>query len=167
MKDNTEKKENKILNFIIRLVMVIVAFILIVVVYNVGFNQNEYIDLNDPDLIETDDGYKKEVDFESTVADKEIIKDNKKKKYIIYCYDKNEKKYKVEVGNYIYSKLSIDEEIRVFGATYYNKKGLYLDYEYSVESLVDPPEDNGKEPPPEEPDPPRVPGVDYGDGVIW
>lgn len=171
-KDNTlkkeKKKENNVLSLIIRIVLALVAIILVVVIYNTFFNDSIYVDLNDPDLVETEDGYKKSVEFETTVDKKEVVKEKKGKKYMITCYDEDDK-YEIEVGNYIYTNLDIDEEIKVYGTAYYNKKGLLLSYDYQVESLVDE-DDNGIIDIPDgykEPEPERVPGVDYGDGVIW
>lgn len=171
-KDNTlkdeKKKENNILDLIIRIVLALVAIIIVVVIYNTFFNDSVYIDLNDAALVETDDGYKKSVDFETTVDKKEVLKEKNGKKYIIICYDGDDK-YEIEVGNYVYTKLDIDEKIKVYGTAYYNKKGLLLSYDYQVESLVKE-DDNGIIDIPDgykEPESGRVPGVDYGDGVIW
>lgn len=164
-----EKKGDKnIIGFIVAVVIAVLVIFLLIFVYNSFFNTSIYADFDDPNLVETKDGYEKEIDFESVVDKKDVIKEKKSKKYMITCYDGKEK-YEIEVGNYIYKNLDIEEEIRVYGKIYYNKKGLRLSYDYQVESLVDE-DDNGIIDIPDgykEPEPERVPGVDYGDGVIW
>jgi hypothetical protein len=170
-KNNTnteEKKENNIIGFIVAIVVAIIVIVSVIVVYNNFLNDSIYVDLNDPDLVETKDGYKKSVGFETTVDKKEIINEKKGKKYMIICYDGKEK-YEIEVGNYIYRNLEIDEKIKVTGAIYYDESGLRTSFDYQVESLVDN-DDNGIIDIPDgykEPEPERVPGVDYGDGVYW
>ena len=166
--NNLDNKRKDVISFFFRIFMAIFVIVLVIVIYNSFFNNNVYIDLNDPDLVETKDGFKKVVDFETKVSEKRIDNAKKGKKYIIICSDKKDE-YEIEVGNYIYKNLDIDEEIRVFGTIYYDKDGLRISYDYQVESLVDE-DDNGIIDIPDgykEPEPERVPGVDYGDGVIW
>lgn len=161
-------KDKNIIGFIVAIFVAILVIILCVVVYNSYFNKNVYADLNDPTVVEIKDGYKQEVSFETVVDKKEIINEKKGKKYMIICLNKKEK-YEIEVGNYIYRNLEIDEPIKVSGVIYYDKEGLRTSYDYHVESLVDE-DDNGIIDIPDgykEPEPERVPGVDYGDGVIW
>lgn len=161
-----ENKEHKILNFIIRVVLALAFLFLLIFIYNTFFNDNHYVDLNDPDLIEVIDGYKKEVNFDTVVESKRIEKDKSGKNYIVVCYDDKEK-YEIEVGNYIYKNLEIEEKINVTGVIFYDKKGLRLSYDYQVKSLVDE-DDNGIVDIPDgykEPEPERIPGVDYGDGI--
>lgn len=163
-----DNKKKDIIGFFVRIFIAIFVIVLVIVIYNSFFNNNVYVDLNDPDLVETKDGYKKVVDFETKVDKKEIKKQKNGKKYIIICSDKKDE-YEIEVGNYIYKNLDLKEEIRVFGTIYYDKDGLRISYDYQVESLVDE-DDNGIIDIPDgykEPEPERVPGVDYGDGVIW
>lgn len=163
-----DKKDKNVIGFIVAIVVAILVIVSVIVIYNNFFNSNVYVDLNDPDLIETEDGFKKDVSFETVVADKEIVYEGKKKKYTITCLNQKEE-YVIEVGNYLYSHLEIDEEIKVYGTVYYDKDGLRLSYDYQVESLVDE-DDNGIIDIPDgykEPEPERVPGVDYGDGVYW
>lgn len=165
---NEEVKDKNIIGFVVAIVVAILVLVLLVVIYNSFFNDNVYADLNDPDLVETKDGYKKSVEFETTVDKKEIINEKKGKKYMITCYDGKEK-YEIEVGNYIYRNLEIEEEIKVTGTIYYDEDGLRTSFDYQVESLVDE-DDNGVIDIPDgykEPEPERVPGVDYGDGVVW
>lgn len=165
---NEESKDKNTIGFVVAIVIAIVVIFLLIIIYNAFFNENVYVDLNDPDVVETKDGYKKSVEFETTVDKKEIINEKKSKKYMITCYDSKEK-YEIEVGNYIYRNLEIDEEIKVTGTIYYDESGLRTSFDYQVESLVDE-DDNGIIDIPDgykEPEPERVPGVDYGDGVIW
>ena len=165
---NEESKDKNTIGFVVAIVIAIVVIFLLIVIYNSFFNENVYVDLNDPNVIETKDGYKKNVEFETTVDNKRIDNEKKGKKYIIICFDGKEK-YEIEVGNYIYRNLEIDEDIKVTGAIYYDKSGLRTSFDYQVESLVDE-DDNGIIDIPDgykEPEPERVPGVDYGDGVIW
>ena len=172
MKDNNLKNENinlkNIVGTIVTIIVAIIVLVLLVVVYNSFFNKNIYVDLNDPELVETKDGYKKNIDFETIVDKKEVINENNGKKYVITCYD-NKEEYEIKIGNYLYNHLDVGEKIRVFGTIYYNEKGLRLSYDYQVESLEDD-DGNGVIDIPDdykEPEPERVPGVDYGDGVVW
>ena len=163
-----KKKDRNIIGFIVAIVVAVLVIVSVIAVYNNFFNSNVYVDLNDPNLVKTKDGYKKEVSFETVVKDKEIIYEKKSKKYTIICMDGKEE-YVIEVGNYLYSHLALDEEIKVYGTVYYDEEGLRLSYDYQVESLVDE-DDNGIIDIPDgykEPEPERVPGVDYGDGVYW
>ena len=165
---NEERKDKNTIGFVVAIVIAIVVIFLLIVVYNAFFNENVYVDLNDPNVVETKDGYKKDVEFETTVDSKRIDNEKKGKKYIIICYDGKEK-YEIEVGNYIYRNLEKDEKIKVTGTIYYDESGLRTSFDYQVESLVDE-DDNGIIDIPDgykEPEPERVPGVDYGDGVIW
>lgn len=170
-KDNTLKEDNKdknIVGLVVAIVIAVVVIFSLIVVYNSFFNDNVYVDLNDPDLVETEDGYKKSVEFETIVDKKEVVNEKEGKKYMITCYDEDDK-YEIEVGNYIYRNLEIDEEIKVTGTIYYDEDGLRISYDYQVESLVDN-DDHGVIDIPDgykEPEPERVPGVDYGDGVVW
>lgn len=166
--ETSEKKENKVIANIITILLGLIALGIVIFIYNAIFNNNEYVDLSNPNLIETDDGYKEEIQFNSTVDSKKIENNKKGKKYYIICSN-DDKEYEIEVGNYLYTNLSEDEEIEVKGTIYYNKKGLKLSSDYEVKSLVDN-DDNGIIDIPDgykEPEPERVPGVDYGDGVIW
>lgn len=164
--ENLEKKEHKVINFIIRITLALAFLFLVIFIYNTFFNNNHYVDLNDPDLVEIIDGYKKEVSFDTVVNSKRIEKDKSSKNYIIVCYDGKEK-YEIKVGNYIYKNLEVEEKINVSGSIFYDKKGLRLSYDYQVRSLVDK-DDNGVVDIPDgykEPEPEKIPGVDYGDGV--
>ncbi len=167
-KDNNVKKENNVLSFIIRAVIAIAFLALIVFIYNYFYNDNVYVDLNDPELIETEDGYKKDINFDTVVDSKKINRDKGKKDYVIICYDGDEK-YEIVVGNYLYNKLLDEEKINVKGSIFYDKKGKRLSYDYEVKSL-EREDDNGIIDIPDgykEPEPERIPGVDYGDGIIW
>ncbi len=164
----TEKVENEVVALIVRIVVAIAVIILVVVVYNSFFNKNEYADLTDSSLVETKDGYKKEYEFETVVKSKKVYNEKNGKVYKITCYDKKEK-FVIEVGNYKYNKLDIDEKIKVTGVSYYDKKGLHLSSTFEVVSL-EKEDDNGIIDIPDgykEPEPERVPGADYGDGIEY
>lgn len=167
-KENNETKEksvNKVLSFIFRIFLSIAFIVLLIVIYNAFFNKNEYADLSDPNIVETENGYKKVIEFNTVVDSKKLEKDGSKKKYIVVCYDEKEK-YEIEVRNYLYSHLSEDEEISVKGNIYYNEKGLKISSDLEVKSLVDE-DDYGIVDIPDgykEPEPERIEGVDYGDG---
>ncbi len=162
--DNKEKSENKILDFVLRIVIVFTFVVLIVYIYNVFFNKNEYADLSSSDLIKIDAGYRKNIEFTSVVDSKKIKKEGTSKVYVIICFDGDDE-YEIVVQNYLYSHLSEGEEISVKGSIYYNEKGLKLSEDLEVKSLVDEDSygivdipDGYKEPEFE-----RIDGVDYGD----
>ena len=67
-----DNKKKDIIGFFVRIFIAIFVIVLVIVIYNSFFNNNVYVDLNDPDLVETKDGYKKVVDFETKVDKKEI-----------------------------------------------------------------------------------------------
>lgn len=162
--DNEEKAGNKILDFILRFVIVLIFIVLIVYIYNVFFNKNEYVDLSSPDLIKIDNGYRKDVEFTSVVDSKEIKKVGTNKVYVITCYNEDVE-YEIEVQNYLYNHLSEDEEISIKGSIFYNEKGLKLSEDLEVKSLVDD-DSYGIVDIPDgyrEPEFERIDGVDYGD----
>ena len=70
--ETSEKKENKVSANIITILLGLIALGIIIFIYNAIFNNNEYVDLSNPNLIETDDGYKEEIQFNSTVDSKKI-----------------------------------------------------------------------------------------------
>lgn len=162
--DNKEKSGNKILDFILRVVIVFTFIVLIVYIYNAFFNNNEYVDLSSPDLIKIDNGYRKDIEFTSVVDSKKLKKVGTNKEYIITCFD-GDIKYEIKVQNYLFNHLSENEEISVKGSIYYSEKGLKLSDDLEVKSLVDDDSygivdipDGYKEPEFE-----KIDGVDYGD----
>ena len=85
-KDIQEKKEDRnIIGFIVAVVIAVLVIFLLIFVYNSFFNTSIYADFDDPNLVETKDGYEKEIDFESVVDKKDVIKEKKSKKYVITC----------------------------------------------------------------------------------
>lgn len=129
-------------------IAIIVISILIVIgtVISVAFNKsNKYhVDVSNPNLIKTGNGYKEELVIDETTIVNKYINERRYRRfapdipqtYNIVYYNKHlEKNITVNVKKDKYNELNIGDKVKVIRIVYYTNNGLRLNYEDIIEKL--------------------------------
>lgn len=88
-------------------------------------------------VVETDDGYKKEFIYYTIVKEKKvIIKSTGARMYLISCEDDSFDEYEfIEVGIQLYNELNINDSIKITRNIFFNKKDEKLYHEDIIEKI--------------------------------
>lgn len=162
-----EPKKTKKLDIIVGVGMVLLFIGFLIYIVNYVFSDDEYVDIKNSNLIEEKNGYKDEYSFISNIKKKKTNKEKDKNKYIIVCEYEGED-ISVPIEGRLYQFLREGEEVTIKCVSHYDKKGKLKNRTYSVESndrrdmngIVDVPDGYKK------PEYSKVPGADYGDGIV-
>ena len=88
-------------------------------------------------MVETENGYKEEIIFYSTVKEKQVvIKASGSRMYLISCNDDVLADYDfIEIGIQLYNDLEVNDNIKVISTIYYNKNKEKLYHDDLVEKI--------------------------------
>ena len=88
-------------------------------------------------VVETDDGYKKEFIYYTIVKEKKvIIKSTGARMYLISCEDDSFDEYEfIEVGIQLYNELNINDSIKITRNIFFNEKDEKLYHEDIIEKI--------------------------------
>lgn len=88
-------------------------------------------------VVETDDGYKKEFIYYTIVKEKKvIIKSTGARMYLISCEDNSFDEYEfIEVGIQLYNELNINDSIKITRNIFFNEKDEKLYHEDIIEKI--------------------------------
>lgn len=88
-------------------------------------------------VIETDDGYKKEFIYYTTVIEKKVvITSTGARMYLISCEDDSFDEYEfIEVGIQLYNELNINDSIKITRNIFFNEKDEKLYHEDIIEKI--------------------------------
>ena len=103
---------------------------------NSELNQTDY-DKIIQNMVETENGYKEEIIFYSTVKEKQVvIKASGSRMYLISCNDDVLADYDfIEIGIQLYNDLEVNDNIKVIRTIYYNKNKEKLYHDDLVEKI--------------------------------
>lgn len=132
---------------VIIIISVICLLCVIVTVYTLTDKKNMYhIDINNPNLIKTENGYKEELVIEETEIINKYVKEGKYRRNapnikttynIMYYNEELKENVEIDVEKSKYDNFSIGDKIKVTRTVYYDKNGLRLYYEDTAEKLQD------------------------------
>ena len=88
-------------------------------------------------VIETEDGYKKEYIYYTTVKEKKVvITSTGSRMYLISCEDNSFDEYEfIEIGVQLYNQVNLEDSIKITRTIYYNKQEEKLYHEDLVEKI--------------------------------
>lgn len=88
-------------------------------------------------IVETDDGYKKEYIYYTTVKEKKVvITSTGSRMYLISCEDNSFDEYEfIEIGVQLYNQVNLDDSIKITRTIFYNKQDEKLYHEDLVEKI--------------------------------
>lgn len=137
--NNNEKRDIKIVKIVLFLLMIICIALIIYVLVNK--NNIYHIDINNPNLIKTQNGYKEELIIEESTVIKKYIKQHKvygqkinRITYNIMYYNEYlQENVAINVGKSRYDEFNVGDKIRVIRTVYYTNSGLRIKYEDMVE----------------------------------
>ena len=97
-------------------------------------NMNDSIIEN---VVETEDGYKKEYIYYTIVKEKKVvITSTGSRMYLISCEDESIDEYEfIEIGVQLYNQINLDDSIKITRTIFYNKKDEKLYHEDLVEKI--------------------------------
>ncbi len=136
-----EERDAKILKVVFFISMTICA---VITIYTLLYKSNMYhIDINNPNLIKTEHGYKEELVIEETTIIKKYIKNHKPQGQrttrttynVIYYNEELKENVEVNVGKTKYNEFNVGDKIKATRTVYYTKSGLRQNYEDSVEKI--------------------------------
>ena len=115
----------------------------VIIIFSIGViiflnDEDNYISLDNPNLIETENGYKEVIEWENKITDKRHSAGGPGAtyEYVIYVYnDELKESVRCRVGNLKYEEFEVNEKVKVITTIYYNKKGLRLDVVHEIEKL--------------------------------
>lgn len=131
----------------IPIIIICIAFIVLVAMLIwILFDKNNmyHVDINNPNLIKTENGYKEELVIEETTIINKYVKEGKirkrapniRKTYNIQYYnDELKEKVTVAVGKEQYDELNIGDRIKVVRTINYTKGGFRINYKDTIEKL--------------------------------
>lgn len=131
----------------IPIIIICIAFIVLVAMLIwILFDKNNmyHVDINNPNLIKTENGYKEELVIEETTITNKYVKEvkirkrapNIRKTYNIQYYnDELKEKVTVAVGKEQYDELNIGDRIKVVRTINYTKGGFRINYKDTIEKL--------------------------------
>ncbi len=131
---------------IFKITICIALLILIAMVAWVLFDKSNmyHVDINNPNLIKTEKGYKEELVIEETIITNKYIQKvklrlrapNIRKSYNIQYYNEELKEtVTVSVDKVQYNELNVGDKIKTTRVVTYNKSGLRLNYKDTVEKI--------------------------------
>ena len=138
VKDNSNDLKYFLITISIIIFVIILCFINIIIPDNNENNKDKKHNKNGNELenitqtiIETEDGYKEETIFYTSVKDKMIVSSSVGSRRYLISYDNNSfNDYEfVEIGIQLYNDLEIGDKIKIVKTVYYNDKDkkLYVD----------------------------------------
>ena len=131
----------------IPIIIICIAFIVLVamLIWILFDKSNMYhVDINNPNLIKTEKGYKEELVIEETIITNKYIQKAKlrlrapniRKSYNIQYYNEELKEtVTVSVDKVQYNELNVGDKIKTTRVVTYNKSGLRLNYKDTVEKI--------------------------------
>ena len=125
--------------------LITIIFLAITIYALLDKNNMYHMDINNPNLIKTEHGYKEELVIEETTIIKKYIKKHKpqgqkitRTTYNVMYYNEELKdNVAVNVGKNKYDEFNVGDKVKATRTVYYTKDGLRIDYEDSIEKIED------------------------------